>query len=50
MGRDLIAMGLAPSERFKEILDHAYKAQLDQKFFTKSQADTWLKTHLVIAL
>jgi tRNA nucleotidyltransferase (CCA-adding enzyme) len=50
MGRDLIAMGLAPDERFKEILDHAYKAQLDQKFFTKSEADTWLKTHLVIAL
>jgi tRNA nucleotidyltransferase (CCA-adding enzyme) len=50
MGRDLIALGLAPGVSFKKILDRAYEAQLNQEFFTKSEADTWLKTHLVIAL
>lgn len=50
MGRDLIAMGLTPNEHFKKILDHAYKAQLDQQFFTKSEAKAWLKSYLVIAL
>lgn len=50
MGRDLIALGLTPNEHFKEILDSAYKAQLDQQFFTKDEAITWLKNHLVIAL
>ena len=50
MGRDLISLGLSPDERFKEILDSAYKAQLNQQFFTKDEAITWLKNHLVIAL
>lgn len=50
MGRDLISLGLSPNERFKEILDNAYKAQLNQQFFTKDEAITWLKNHLVIAL
>jgi tRNA nucleotidyltransferase (CCA-adding enzyme) len=50
MGRDLINIGLTPDERFKEILNSAYKAQLDQEFFTKSEANAWLKSHLVIAL
>lgn len=50
MGRDLISLGLAPNEQFKEILSIAYEAQLNQQFFTKDEAITWLKTHLVIAL
>ncbi|MFA6188730.1 MAG: hypothetical protein WC680_05580 [Sulfuricurvum sp.] len=50
MGRDLIAMGLTPDERFKKILEQAYEAQLNQIFFTKPEAIQWLKTHLVIAL
>ncbi len=50
MGRDLIALGLTPNEHFKEILNRAYQAQLNQLFFTKEEAIAWLKTHLVIAL
>ena len=50
MGRDLISLGQTPNEDFKEILDSAYKAQLNQQFFTKDEAITWLKNHLVIAL
>lgn len=50
MGRDLIALGLTPGITFKKILAHSYEAQLDQQFFTKSEANAWLKTHLVIAL
>jgi tRNA nucleotidyltransferase (CCA-adding enzyme) len=50
MGRDLVVLGLTPGVTFKKILDSAYEAQLNQEFFTKSEADTWLKTHLVIAL
>lgn len=50
MGRDLISLGLPPDESFKEILASAYKAQLDQQFFTKDEAIQWLKNHSVIAL
>lgn len=50
MGRDLIAMGLKPSEEFKTILASAYEAQLNQQFFTKNEAISWLKSTLVIAL
>lgn len=50
MGRDLIAMGLKPSQQFKTILASSYEAQLNQQFFTKNEAITWLKTTLVIAL
>jgi tRNA nucleotidyltransferase (CCA-adding enzyme) len=46
MGRDLIAEGLAPSEAFKTILDHAYDAQLNQEFNTYEEALTWLKFFL----
>ncbi|MDD5210837.1 MAG: hypothetical protein PHV62_00340 [Sulfuricurvum sp.] len=49
-GRDLIALGLTPGLAFKEILNSAYDAQLNQQFFTKPEADAWLKTYLVIAL
>lgn len=49
-GRDLIALGLIPSERFKQILDQAYDAQLDQKFTTHNEALAWLRGHLVTVL
>lgn len=49
-GRDLIALGLTPSHRFKSILNNAYKAQLDQVFETRTQALEWLKKHLVTDL
>jgi len=47
LGRDLIALGLSPSESFKTILDSAYEAQLNQLFFTHDEALEWLKVHLV---
>lgn len=50
MGRDLIALGLAPSESFKSILERAYDAQLDQIFSTREQALKWLKKDLVTVL
>lgn len=50
MGRDLIDLGLIPSENFKTILDHAYEAQLNQLFFTHHEAIQWLKESSVIAL
>lgn len=42
MGRDLIGLGLVPSEKFKTILEKAYNAQLDQEFDTHYQALEWL--------
>lgn len=50
MGRDLIALGLSPSESFKSILEKAYDAQLDQRFFTREEALEWAKKHLVTVL
>lgn len=46
MGRDLIALGLSPSESFKSILERAYNAQLDQIFATHEEGLKWLVTHL----
>lgn len=46
-GRDLIALGLAPSERFSQILQEAYDAQLNHLFLTREEAVSWLKKHLV---
>lgn len=46
MGRDLIDLGLAPSEAFKSILEKAYNAQLNQEFFTHKEALAWLVTQL----
>ena len=50
LGRDLIALGLAPSEAFKTILESAYEAQLSQLFFTREEAISWTKVHLVTML
>lgn len=46
MGRDLIALGLNPSERFKSLLEYAYNAQLDQLFFSREEGLKWLVTVL----
>lgn len=46
MGRDLIALGMVPSEEFKSILDAAYEAQLNLEFTTHQQAIEWLVTQL----
>lgn len=43
LGRDLIALGMKPSTRFKTILDAAYTAQLNLEFTTHQQAFEWLK-------
>ncbi len=45
-GRDLIDLGLKPSKRFKEILDHSYEMQLDGKISTKQQAIKEIKDYL----
>ncbi len=37
-GRDLIALGLEPSPRFKEILDEVYAQQLEGKLETRDEA------------
>lgn len=50
MGRDLIALGLHPSEKFKIILEKAYTAQLDQRFLTREEALDWTKKYLVTVL
>lgn len=50
MGRDLIALGMSPSEAFKSILERAYDAQLDQLFCTRDQGLEWLKKVLVTVL
>ena len=47
MGRDLIALGLAPSEMFKTILETAYEAQLNRLFSNRDEALAWLKRYLV---
>lgn len=46
LGRDLIALGLTPSEAFKPILERAYRAQLDQVYSTHEAALRWLVTQL----
>jgi tRNA nucleotidyltransferase (CCA-adding enzyme) len=50
MGRDLIALGLTPSETFKSILERAYDAQLNQIFSTRDEALDWVKKVLVTVL
>lgn len=42
-GRDLIALGLKPSVKFKGILECVYRAQLEGKFFNYNEALTYLK-------
>jgi tRNA nucleotidyltransferase (CCA-adding enzyme) len=42
MGRNLIELGMAPGKEFGPLLDAAYDAQLEGKFFDLDQALRWL--------
>ena len=42
-GHDLIALGLAPGPRFREILGEAEEAQLDGRLSTREAALAWLR-------
>ena len=44
-GRDLIALGLKPSTRFKMILDEVYQLQMDGRFNDKADAITYIQKH-----
>ncbi|MBU0632904.1 CCA tRNA nucleotidyltransferase [bacterium] len=46
MGRDLIFMGLMPSELFTDILDTLYDAQLQELFLDHENAMIWLSEYL----
>ncbi len=50
MGRDLIAMGFCPSERFKQMLERAFEAQLNLEFTTHADALVWARQNLVTDL
>ncbi|MBN2870939.1 MAG: HD domain-containing protein [Campylobacterales bacterium] len=50
MGRDLIAMGFRPSERFKAMLERAFEAQLNLQFATHEEALAWARQNLVTDL
>ena len=49
-GRDLIALGLLPSDSFKSILTDAFEAQTKGVFQTHKEAIIWLNDRLVISL
>ena len=42
MGRHLIELGMEPGRDFGVILDAAYEAQIEGKFFTVPEALCWL--------
>jgi len=43
-GKDLIALGLEPSKRFKSLLDEVYEKQLTGDIKTKEEAIEFLKS------
>ena len=45
-GRDIITVGLKPSNEFSKILDRAYSAQISGDFTTKEDGYIWLKKEL----
>lgn len=47
LGRHLIELGLAPSVKFKDILNAAYEAQLDGAFFDVEHAVKYVKDNLL---
>ncbi len=49
-GKDLIALGLKPSPKFKEILNKAYAKQLERGFKTKEEALNWLKISKILKI
>jgi len=46
-GRDLIALGLKPSEQFKVILNEVYELQLSDRLTTKEQALEYVRERFV---
>ena len=46
MGRDLIALGMKPSENFSKILTDAYEAQMHEAFQNRDEARHWLVSYL----
>jgi len=46
-GRDLIALGLKPSEEFSHLLYQIYEAQKREIFYTKEEATLWVKENLL---
>ena len=46
-GRDLLELGLTPSQEFSKILKAAYDAQLHKLFTDKKEALVWLKRELL---
>jgi len=45
-GRDILEFGINPSPKYKQILESAYKAQLDLKIKNKDEAKKWLESYL----
>lgn len=46
LGRDLVALGLTPGPHFREILRHAFEAQLEGVFPDHAAGLQWLRAHL----
>jgi tRNA nucleotidyltransferase (CCA-adding enzyme) len=46
MGRDLISLGITPSNKFSKILDDAYEAQMHKKFTSYDEGKKWLYNYL----
>ncbi len=46
LGRDLIRLGMKPSNKFSFILESAYDAQLHGKFSSLDEATLWLNNFL----
>ena len=46
-GRDLIALGLEPSPRFKEILDAVYQRQLEGKMGSTEEAMEYIREYIL---
>ena len=46
LGRDLISLGISPSELFSQILDTAYDAQLQEIFADTPDAKIWLQRYI----
>jgi len=45
-GRDLIALGLEPSKRFKQLLNEVYEQQISGEIKTKEEAIEYLETKI----
>lgn len=45
-GKEILACGIKPSKEFSQILDSAYKAQINKEFKNKQEAIIWLNNYL----